>query len=297
MKRLAIAGALIFVVGHAFAEQTKPSFDCAKAKSNSERAICSDEELARLDRELAAIYQSALKAGTVDKRSQFAWIRRRDAECIGKLRSCLQTRMQERIAELRRGASRNEQPLGEQPKPAAMDQAALSRPLTVSRLLRPAGTAVQFHPNRWAVFDHHLLFDEFDASGNAKHIVSFNPTTGRSTVVAANLHEPIVLLSDPRVTVVVEPQLEDGIEIVVSDSATGQEWRRFKIGRVPDTATVIDQELRLASTSKEFPPRLAIDILDLATNSPKASREIWHVPDYGRPVFWKDKIVLVSPAR
>src|SRR5262249_14946523 len=37
-----------------------PSFDCAIAKRAVEKAICSDQELARLDRDLNAAYQSAL---------------------------------------------------------------------------------------------------------------------------------------------------------------------------------------------------------------------------------------------
>jgi uncharacterized protein len=37
-----------------------PSFDCAAAKRAVEKAICSDEDLVRLDRDMNAAYQAAL---------------------------------------------------------------------------------------------------------------------------------------------------------------------------------------------------------------------------------------------
>ncbi len=40
----------------------RPSFDCANARSRSERMICSDVELARLDRELGRVYARAKKS-------------------------------------------------------------------------------------------------------------------------------------------------------------------------------------------------------------------------------------------
>jgi uncharacterized protein YecT (DUF1311 family) len=46
------------------AAREEPSFDCAKASTVNENLICSDPELARLDRELAGIYQRAKDAAT-----------------------------------------------------------------------------------------------------------------------------------------------------------------------------------------------------------------------------------------
>lgn len=40
-------------------QNTKPSFDCAKASTNAEKLVCSDDELARLDNELANAYKNA----------------------------------------------------------------------------------------------------------------------------------------------------------------------------------------------------------------------------------------------
>jgi uncharacterized protein len=44
--------------------QPRPSFDCVKALSASEKMICSDAELARLDRELVQVYARAKNATT-----------------------------------------------------------------------------------------------------------------------------------------------------------------------------------------------------------------------------------------
>lgn len=40
-------------------QNTKPSCDCAKANTNAEKLVCSDDELARLDNELANAYKNA----------------------------------------------------------------------------------------------------------------------------------------------------------------------------------------------------------------------------------------------
>jgi hypothetical protein len=170
-----------------------------------------------------------------------------------------------------------------------------ARAAGASRLLRPAGSAGSFRPSRVTVLGHRIVLNRFAANGNEKEVVSVDPATGAATVVARHLHEPTILLSDDDVTIVVEPLLENGPEIVVCDSRTGGELNRLRIDRVPDTATVIGQQLLLATSNKEFQPWLAVERIDLATRSPAISHQLWNVPRWGRPVFWKDRIVLVAP--
>ncbi len=63
------------------------SFDCAAAKTPIERAICSDVELARLDRRARDAYLRALEFAENDSKhdevraTQRAWLAGRDAEC------------------------------------------------------------------------------------------------------------------------------------------------------------------------------------------------------------------------
>lgn len=72
------------------ARAIQASFDCKRANSVPERLICSDPELARLDRDLAAAYREALAAASdsvaIRRRSIAAWKQReamcRDRECV-----------------------------------------------------------------------------------------------------------------------------------------------------------------------------------------------------------------------
>ena len=72
------------------ATRAGPSFDCSYARSWAERAICSDAELARLDRELGRVYAQARNSSTdraAFRRQQDQELRRREATC--RDRECL----------------------------------------------------------------------------------------------------------------------------------------------------------------------------------------------------------------
>jgi uncharacterized protein len=80
-----------------------PSFDCARAGTPPERAICADPGLAALDLELARLYGDA-RAAVGDagaealRANQREWMRRRDA--CGADAFCINAQMEERIARL-----------------------------------------------------------------------------------------------------------------------------------------------------------------------------------------------------
>jgi len=85
------------------------SYDCAKAETEVERAICYVKELANLDLQLSATYKSLLSELPTAKRDalkseQRAWLVSRDRQCepykgwVG----CLRDSYQERINELRK---------------------------------------------------------------------------------------------------------------------------------------------------------------------------------------------------
>ena len=67
-----------------------PSFDCRRARSNTEKLICSDAELARLDRELGRAYgrakNTASDPAAFQRQSELEWRRR---ETICQDRGCL----------------------------------------------------------------------------------------------------------------------------------------------------------------------------------------------------------------
>ena len=84
-----------------------PSFDCRKVKDSSiEKMICADDELAKLDRELAKVYAAASKKALnqhppVLKAEQRGWIKGRN-ECwkSDDKRRCVEESYRRRIAEL-----------------------------------------------------------------------------------------------------------------------------------------------------------------------------------------------------
>ena len=79
-----------------------PSFDCSKAKSHAEKAICASDELEELDVELSTAYRSALADGRTTASLQRKWLKRRDADCeIPRMTSCLNIEMTQRIESLK----------------------------------------------------------------------------------------------------------------------------------------------------------------------------------------------------
>lgn len=95
------------------------SFDCAKATTWIEEAVCEDETLGQLDERLAAAYRQARERSRADGAAlerltdqQRAWLQARDG-C--KLTPCLRRLYEQRVAELTGdGAALARSPLGQQ---------------------------------------------------------------------------------------------------------------------------------------------------------------------------------------
>jgi uncharacterized protein len=91
----------VFPVG----ARSQPSFDCQKAGNATERRICADPELARLDRELATLWRGMIRSFSNEdqlaqmKADQKQWIARRN-ECAGDSK-CISSRYQAQIDRFR----------------------------------------------------------------------------------------------------------------------------------------------------------------------------------------------------
>lgn len=89
----------------ATAEMPTPSFDCAKAGSESEKLVCGDAELAALDQRLADLYEKELNRPETVKpamaATQRGWVKGRD-DCWKEddKRRCVQESYWTRLAEL-----------------------------------------------------------------------------------------------------------------------------------------------------------------------------------------------------
>jgi outer membrane biosynthesis protein TonB len=84
------------------AARERPSFDCGKARSTTEKLICADDDLARQDRELGRLHSRARDAApdrrAFQRRSDAEW-QRRESTCTD--RDCLDRWYAERRAALR----------------------------------------------------------------------------------------------------------------------------------------------------------------------------------------------------
>ena len=83
---------------------TGPSFDCRKATTTTENAICASAELSNLDGQLGQVFSDVIATASPDqtknvRAQQVAWIKARNDECQGDP-SCLGTSLRKRIAEL-----------------------------------------------------------------------------------------------------------------------------------------------------------------------------------------------------
>lgn len=106
---LAATGLLATLVAAPAFARVGPSFDCSKASSRIEKAICGSDELAKADADLAAAY-TALDA-RLDKpakehlsQDEVRWIARRNRECAdaaAMLDHCLKKGYGERIERLK----------------------------------------------------------------------------------------------------------------------------------------------------------------------------------------------------
>ena len=121
-------GELVFV-REDVAVHEKASFDCRKAATPVERAICADRDLAEADRQLSSAYKTTV-AHAADARerlaaAQRAWIARRDRDCgaLAEKDGCLLRAYGRRLLELRAWP---EAPFGPDDRP---DVAVLTRVL------------------------------------------------------------------------------------------------------------------------------------------------------------------------
>ena len=92
-----------------------PSFDCDKASTKVEYAICASDDLSALDRELAATYKAAKvnvekgsEAGTSLRDEQRQWNKEKSSTC-GDDVECLSETYRKRILELERWLDLSEQ--------------------------------------------------------------------------------------------------------------------------------------------------------------------------------------------
>ena len=110
LRVLSIPGVLLALATPATA--LEPSFDCSKAQSSAEEAVCASDALAEMDLELARLYHAAVNGPNMDaerlntlKATQRGWIKGRD-DCWKSdmgVETCVANEYAFRIHDLRQG--------------------------------------------------------------------------------------------------------------------------------------------------------------------------------------------------
>ena len=77
------------------------SFDCSKASTKTEKAICDDPILSKLDEDMAVAYSKALKTSDPDvlKKEQRKWLKETLAPCLDD-KDCIKNAYESRISQL-----------------------------------------------------------------------------------------------------------------------------------------------------------------------------------------------------
>ena len=109
MRLSALALAIVLLAAPSAFAQSGPSFDCAKASSAIERAICKDPDLAKADRGLAVAYAglSAKLSGAAKEhleKDQQHWMAARNQGCgraVDRIEDCLKRRYETRLDTLK----------------------------------------------------------------------------------------------------------------------------------------------------------------------------------------------------
>ena len=113
------------------------SFDCAKARSTSERLICGDPQLSALDERLAALAAAGKKRAASPRAFQraldAAWLLRQQCDNI----ACVESWYAQRITALSHGQSKPDS-LEERPAPKAGTPVAAPAPAAEKRVPEPA---------------------------------------------------------------------------------------------------------------------------------------------------------------
>lgn len=106
MSALAVALALCMLAEGSALAAERPSFDCGKATTPSERAICADEALAGLDRDIAALYRRRRAQSPIPRAvdaAQKQWLAVRDVcqenvACLAKEHAARKQALEEALA-------------------------------------------------------------------------------------------------------------------------------------------------------------------------------------------------------
>lgn len=295
----AIAAALLF----AFAILSSPlaghaaSFDCTKAASQVEKLICAEDELSRLDDELAAAYRAASGApGAADqvRRDQRQWLAVRNA-C--RDRACIKSAYDRRLADLR--AARGPSQAGKQVAAPIRDaKPSVQAPATSAAPGEQQGSGVR--EIRSAEFKHfdgrvridagRAVFHHYDQSGNSHNIVAVNIADGSVRNLAEGVHGGTFVAEDARY-LVYSSEGANANPLVVFDKRANKRVATVRLQQPISWGHIAGDRLFLAQSGMSHNSKATILLYRLPALKLERSTEITGGND---TALWGDKIVSIG---
>lgn len=248
MKSVAMALVGFLVVTPANAA----SFDCAKARTTVEHFICDNDDVSRLDQQLADRYKLALQdkenAANV-RRAQRAWITARD-KCLNA--DCVRSAYRMRIAQLLPASM---------PDGGQVSGTAPYVPIDVLAI-HPAPVG-KGYPTVLPPIDGDLVYSHYDDNGNTRSIVQFDFTNGHWTNLVSGKTDPALIAQDARYIVFHTPH-SASFPITVTDRKTGAELARIRLAKRVQNAFIQGNRLVLfQGQTRIYGPDQAVAILAL----------------------------------
>jgi uncharacterized protein len=209
-KAGALAGALCaFVVEPA----RGASFDCNKAATEVEFAICGNAELSRMDSALGEIYRERAAQDSTIRQDQIAWIRERNRRCGGST-ACLKDALEARVAQLRGDAT----PVA---APAPTERQAIAPAHEYSAT--PMDSAAHEEVSKLAVENA----DPPISDDPLKNFVNAYFRVDRGRIICGHTAQTdrLIEASEPDRTLVQEPRITSGANgVSQSDYRLHQDW-------------------------------------------------------------------------
>jgi uncharacterized protein len=273
-----------------------PSFDCKRAVTWVEKAVCSDDALATLDARLAIDYQrslqSPLRSTTVPAPQprenvlvvdQRRWLAARDPACHVKesletSSSALQCLRQ--FYELRIDALQDAFPSAEGDATSPNQLAIPYRALSLGN--EPA------LPNSTAIFNGQVWSFHLSTKGDGWQAVHMDPQTGQLTTLETLSAQPRFLYANQHYVV-----MDVGTYLLVMHS-DGSGQRQIHTTARPWITTIVGDELSVVEDPPHDPlssPPEILERFDLGTGQLRfANRDQLK----GLPRFWGDRVVIVD---
>lgn len=274
------------------------SFDCTKAVSQIEKLICAEDELSRLDDELAAAYRAvsgAPSAADQVRRDQRQWLTVRNA-C--RDRACIKSAYDRRRAELRAALDPTSQPGKPVAAPVTDAKPSIQAPaisatpgeLQDSGVREIQSTEFKHFDGQVRVDAGRVVFSHYDQSGNSYNIVAVNIADGSTRNLAEGVRGGRFVAEDARY-LVYSSEGANANPLVVFDKRANKRAATVRLRSPISWGHITGDRLLLAQSGWSHNSKATILVYRLPDLKLERSTEITGGND---TALWSDKIVSIG---